>query len=82
MLCLLSLSVGVTISFSCNQLMDVVAALPRKLVVFVTHHHYDHVDGKFQYEIVKYRRMDCYVSLHLFLKIILFEVMEDKTLCL
>eukprot|EP00268_Persea_americana_P026401 TRINITY_DN2582_c1_g1_i5.p1 TRINITY_DN2582_c1_g1~~TRINITY_DN2582_c1_g1_i5.p1 ORF type:complete len:555 (+),score=76.29 TRINITY_DN2582_c1_g1_i5:89-1666(+) len=27
------------------ELMDVVAALPRKLVVFVTHHHYDHVDG-------------------------------------
>ncbi|XP_059653946.1 uncharacterized protein LOC132300745 isoform X3 [Cornus florida] len=27
------------------QLKDIVAALPRKLVVFVTHHHRDHVDG-------------------------------------
>ncbi|KAL1828920.1 hypothetical protein ACET3Z_007332 [Daucus carota] len=28
-----------------DELRDVVAALPRKLVVFVTHHHHDHVDG-------------------------------------
>ncbi|XP_038986057.1 uncharacterized protein LOC103718831 [Phoenix dactylifera] len=28
-----------------GELADLVAALPRKLVVFVTHHHYDHVDG-------------------------------------
>ncbi|CAD5188161.1 unnamed protein product [Musa acuminata subsp. malaccensis] len=27
------------------DLADLVAKLPRKLVVFVTHHHYDHVDG-------------------------------------
>ncbi|KAJ4948026.1 hypothetical protein NE237_026726 [Protea cynaroides] len=27
------------------QLMEIVTALPRKLVVFVTHHHHDHVDG-------------------------------------
>lgn len=27
------------------QLAEIVAALPRKLVVFVTHHHRDHVDG-------------------------------------
>ncbi|KAF8390105.1 hypothetical protein HHK36_024627 [Tetracentron sinense] len=27
------------------ELMEIVAALPRKLVVFVTHHHHDHVDG-------------------------------------
>lgn len=28
-----------------EELRDVVAALPRKLVVYVTHHHDDHVDG-------------------------------------
>ncbi|XP_065015763.1 uncharacterized protein LOC135643101 isoform X3 [Musa acuminata AAA Group] len=28
------------------DLADLVAKLPRKLVVFVTHHHYDHVDGE------------------------------------
>lgn len=28
-----------------NELEQIVAALPRKLVVFVTHHHSDHVDG-------------------------------------
>ncbi|KAJ8471238.1 hypothetical protein OPV22_025581 [Ensete ventricosum] len=28
-----------------TDLADLVAKLPRKLVVFVTHHHYDHVDG-------------------------------------
>ncbi|XP_058091475.1 uncharacterized protein LOC131237621 isoform X4 [Magnolia sinica] len=28
-----------------TKLMEIVAALPRKLVVFVTHHHFDHVDG-------------------------------------
>uniref|UniRef100_A0A803MYM1 Metallo-beta-lactamase domain-containing protein n=1 Tax=Chenopodium quinoa TaxID=63459 RepID=A0A803MYM1_CHEQI len=28
-----------------QQLADIIAALPRKLVVFVTHHHPDHVDG-------------------------------------
>ncbi|XP_065635411.1 uncharacterized protein LOC111997893 isoform X5 [Quercus suber] len=28
-----------------HQLQKIVAALPRKLVVFVTHHHRDHVDG-------------------------------------
>ncbi|KAF1002208.1 uncharacterized protein LOC141702041 [Apium graveolens] len=28
-----------------KELRDVVAALPKKLVVFVTHHHNDHVDG-------------------------------------
>ncbi|XP_058182666.1 uncharacterized protein LOC131300720 isoform X1 [Rhododendron vialii] len=28
-----------------DELKEVIAALPRKLVVFVTHHHYDHVDG-------------------------------------
>ncbi|GAV65866.1 Lactamase_B domain-containing protein [Cephalotus follicularis] len=28
-----------------EELMKVVAALPRKLIVFVTHHHRDHVDG-------------------------------------
>ncbi|KAK6931530.1 LACTB2, winged helix domain [Dillenia turbinata] len=28
-----------------GELMEIVAALPRKLVVFVTHHHHDHVDG-------------------------------------
>ncbi|XP_072957081.1 uncharacterized protein [Typha angustifolia] len=27
------------------QLAEVVTSLPRKLVVFITHHHYDHVDG-------------------------------------
>ncbi|XP_058182667.1 uncharacterized protein LOC131300720 isoform X2 [Rhododendron vialii] len=27
-----------------DELKEVIAALPRKLVVFVTHHHYDHVD--------------------------------------
>ncbi|CAA7408419.1 unnamed protein product [Spirodela intermedia] len=27
------------------ELADIVAALPRKLVVFITHHHYDHIDG-------------------------------------
>lgn len=31
----------------CNyQLKKIVTALPRRLVVFVTHHHRDHVDGK------------------------------------
>lgn len=29
--------------------MEIIVALPRKLVVFVTHHHIDHVDGKFKY---------------------------------
>ncbi|KAF9593218.1 hypothetical protein IFM89_020713 [Coptis chinensis] len=28
-----------------EELAEIVTALPRKLVVFVTHHHYDHVDG-------------------------------------
>ncbi|OVA04963.1 Beta-lactamase-like [Macleaya cordata] len=28
-----------------SELMEIVASLPRKLVVFVTHHHYDHVEG-------------------------------------
>ncbi|KAG9139238.1 hypothetical protein Leryth_011246 [Lithospermum erythrorhizon] len=28
-----------------SELKEIVAALPRKLVVFVTHHHPDHVDG-------------------------------------
>ncbi|KAL7001113.1 hypothetical protein U1Q18_002266 [Sarracenia purpurea var. burkii] len=28
-----------------EKLEELVAALPRKLVVFVTHHHHDHVDG-------------------------------------
>ncbi|XP_057961219.1 uncharacterized protein LOC131153146 isoform X2 [Malania oleifera] len=28
-----------------EELKEIVAALPRKLVVFVTHHHHDHVDG-------------------------------------
>lgn len=28
------------------QLEDIITALPRKLFVFVTHHHHDHVDGK------------------------------------
>ncbi|KAK9934714.1 hypothetical protein M0R45_021848 [Rubus argutus] len=28
-----------------EELTQIVAALPRKLIVFVTHHHYDHVDG-------------------------------------
>ncbi|KAG9450584.1 hypothetical protein H6P81_010549 [Aristolochia fimbriata] len=28
-----------------SELMEIVASLPRKLLVFVTHHHYDHVDG-------------------------------------
>ncbi|KAJ6813258.1 uncharacterized protein M6B38_144815 [Iris pallida] len=28
-----------------KELADLVAALPRKLVVFVTHHHNDHIDG-------------------------------------
>ncbi|KAK9091359.1 hypothetical protein Sjap_024536 [Stephania japonica] len=28
-----------------SELEEVIAALPRKLVVFVTHHHRDHVDG-------------------------------------
>ncbi|XP_068643609.1 uncharacterized protein [Aristolochia californica] len=28
-----------------SALMEIVASLPRKLLVFVTHHHYDHVDG-------------------------------------
>ncbi|XP_072957077.1 uncharacterized protein [Typha angustifolia] len=27
------------------ELAEVVTSLPRKLVVFITHHHYDHVDG-------------------------------------
>ncbi|XP_077253250.1 metallo-hydrolase/oxidoreductase superfamily protein isoform X2 [Tasmannia lanceolata] len=32
--------------YDCHgELMEIVAALPRKLVVFVTHHHYDHIDG-------------------------------------
>lgn len=30
-----------------DQLLKVVASLPRKLIVFVTHHHRDHVDGEF-----------------------------------
>lgn len=29
-----------------DQLRKIVSALPRKLIVFVTHHHRDHVDGK------------------------------------
>ncbi|PSR91143.1 Endoribonuclease [Actinidia chinensis var. chinensis] len=29
-----------------EELKEIVAALPGKLVVFVTHHHHDHVDGK------------------------------------
>ncbi|KAA8529129.1 hypothetical protein F0562_034072 [Nyssa sinensis] len=28
-----------------KELMEIIAALPRKLIVFVTHHHNDHVDG-------------------------------------
>ncbi|XP_065881019.1 uncharacterized protein [Euphorbia lathyris] len=28
-----------------EELFKIVAALPRKLVVFVTHHHHDHIDG-------------------------------------
>ncbi|VFQ79729.1 unnamed protein product [Cuscuta campestris] len=28
-----------------DELKEIVSALPRKLVVFVTHHHHDHVDG-------------------------------------
>ncbi|XP_021749682.1 uncharacterized protein LOC110715403 isoform X1 [Chenopodium quinoa] len=28
-----------------QELADIIAALPRKLIVFVTHHHADHVDG-------------------------------------
>ncbi|KAK9277248.1 hypothetical protein L1049_006787 [Liquidambar formosana] len=28
-----------------GELMEIIAALPRKLVVYVTHHHHDHVDG-------------------------------------
>ncbi|XP_031387456.1 uncharacterized protein LOC116200731 isoform X2 [Punica granatum] len=28
-----------------EELRKIVAALPRKLIVFVTHHHHDHVDG-------------------------------------
>ncbi|XP_028794041.1 uncharacterized protein LOC114749666 [Neltuma alba] len=28
-----------------EELLKVVATLPRRLIVFVTHHHYDHVDG-------------------------------------
>ncbi|XP_020269215.1 uncharacterized protein LOC109844548 isoform X1 [Asparagus officinalis] len=28
-----------------SELADLVGALPKKLVVFVTHHHYDHIDG-------------------------------------
>ncbi|CAL5350179.1 unnamed protein product [Camellia sinensis] len=28
-----------------KELEEIIAALPRKLVVFVTHHHHDHVDG-------------------------------------
>uniref|UniRef100_A0A5B6Z552 Metallo-beta-lactamase domain-containing protein n=1 Tax=Davidia involucrata TaxID=16924 RepID=A0A5B6Z552_DAVIN len=28
-----------------KELMEIIAALPRKLIVFVTHHHHDHVDG-------------------------------------
>ena len=27
------------------QLRDIIASLPKKLVVFVTHHHRDHVNG-------------------------------------
>lgn len=30
-----------------DQLKELVASLPRKLVVFVTHHHHDHIDGMF-----------------------------------
>ncbi|XP_070042401.1 uncharacterized protein [Nicotiana tomentosiformis] len=32
-------------SASYEQLKEIIAALPRKLIVFVTHHHNDHVDG-------------------------------------
>ncbi|XP_059316935.1 uncharacterized protein LOC132067657 [Lycium ferocissimum] len=32
-------------SASYEQLKEIIAVLPRKLVVFVTHHHNDHVDG-------------------------------------
>nr|GMD24885.1 uncharacterized protein LOC109156878 isoform X1 [Ipomoea batatas] len=28
-----------------EELREIISALPRKLVVFVTHHHHDHVDG-------------------------------------
>ncbi|GMN38606.1 hypothetical protein TIFTF001_007836 [Ficus carica] len=28
-----------------KELKDIVASLPKKLVVFITHHHHDHVDG-------------------------------------
>jgi phosphoribosyl 1,2-cyclic phosphodiesterase len=28
-----------------EQLAKVVDELPRKLLVFLTHHHYDHIDG-------------------------------------
>ncbi|XAR72330.1 Hydroxyacylglutathione hydrolase [Bertholletia excelsa] len=28
-----------------EEMKEIIAALPRKLLVFVTHHHYDHVDG-------------------------------------
>ncbi|KAL0017200.1 hypothetical protein SO802_004269 [Lithocarpus litseifolius] len=34
-----------------EELQKIVAALPWKVVVFVTHHHWDHVDGKFLYEL-------------------------------
>lgn len=36
-----------TIFVYMDQLRKIVAALPRKLIVFVTHHHRDHVDGKY-----------------------------------
>lgn len=29
-----------------EQLKKIVDALPRKLIVFVTHHHRDHIDGR------------------------------------
>jgi len=29
-----------------EQLAKVVNELPRKLLVFLTHHHFDHIDGK------------------------------------
>lgn len=32
-------------SASYEQLKEIIAALPRKLLVFVTHHHNDHIDG-------------------------------------
>ncbi|KAI3423527.1 Protein kinase domain-containing protein [Psidium guajava] len=30
-----------------EELEKIVAALPRKLIVFVTHHHHDHIEGEF-----------------------------------